>query len=221
MRYTSAWPIGRLLRRPERPAAVGKVQALESSGEPASSAVASRAIDVLLQIGLEFVVTGHLVMLAAFLVEPHPGVAALREYVLEAHLEHRAHAREGIDHQGDQRPVAQAHRGACGDRIKQVAGFFSCQRGRLALLERMLRPAHGAGRVGGDDLAHHKPVEEHADRGQLEFDRRSRQAALQLLDIGGDMEWLRCSGDGRCRWCPSKRRSRGRRWRRPCGCEGS
>ena len=111
------------------------------------------------------------------------------KYVLEAHLEHRAHAREGIDHQGDQRPVAQAHRRARGDRIKQVAGFFSCQRGRLALLERMLRPAHGAGRVGGDDLAHHKPVEEHADRGQLEFNRRSRQAALQLLDIGGDMEW--------------------------------
>ena len=54
------------------------------------------SFDVLLQIGLEFVVTGHLVMLAAFLVEPHPGVAALREYVLEAHFEHRAHAREGI-----------------------------------------------------------------------------------------------------------------------------
>ena len=103
---------------------------------------------------------------------------------------HAASSREGIDHQGDQRPVAQAHRGARGDRIKQIAGFFSCQRGRLALLERMLRPAHGAGRVGGDNLAHHKPVEEHADRGQLEFDRRSRQAALQLLDIGGDMEWL-------------------------------
>jgi hypothetical protein len=36
----------------------------------------------------------------------------------------------------------------------------------------MLGPAHGMSRIGGQDLAHNQPVEQHADRCQVLFDGR-------------------------------------------------
>lgn len=54
----------------------------------------------------------------------------------------------------------------------------------------MLRPAHGARGVHRDDLAHHKPVEQHPDTGELELDGRSRHPALQLLNVSRDVDGL-------------------------------
>ena len=68
----------------------------------------ARALDVGGEIGLKVVVARHGVRLAAFLAQPHPKAAVLREHVLDLHAERRADAREAVDHQPDQRPVAQA-----------------------------------------------------------------------------------------------------------------
>ena len=43
------------------------------------------------------------------------------------------------------------------------------------------RPARRAGGVGGQDQGDDKPVEEHPDSGEMEFDRRHRHPALQFF----------------------------------------
>jgi hypothetical protein len=55
---------------------------------------------------------GHGVLLAALLVQAHPKPPVLRVHVLNPHADGRADAGEGIDHQADQRAVAQANDGA-------------------------------------------------------------------------------------------------------------
>jgi hypothetical protein len=45
-------------------------------------------------------------------------------------------------------------------------------------------------RVGGDDLARHQPVEQHADRGEVLLDRRLLEILPKTLDIGGDVQRL-------------------------------
>ena len=44
--------------------------------------------------------------------------------------------------------------------------------------------------VGGHDLTQDKPIEEHADGGELYFDRRRRDPLLQFFDIGRDVDRL-------------------------------
>ena len=67
----------------------------------------ARALDVGGKVGLKVVVTRHGVRLAAFLAQPHPLAAVLREHVFDRHAKRRADARERIDHEGDERPIAQ------------------------------------------------------------------------------------------------------------------
>ncbi len=54
----------------------------------------------------------------------------------------------------------------------------------------MLRPTNHARGVGGHDLTKDKPIEEHADGGELHFDRRRRDPLLQFFDIGRDVDRL-------------------------------
>ncbi len=54
----------------------------------------------------------------------------------------------------------------------------------------MFRPTNHARGVGGHDLADDKPIEKHADGGELEFDGRRCDPLLQLFDIGRDMHGL-------------------------------
>ena len=68
-------------------------------------------LDVVLQVGLEMMVTGHRVFLAAFFVQTDPEAAMLPEHVGHGHTERRADAREGKNQQANQCPVAQAHDG--------------------------------------------------------------------------------------------------------------
>ena len=49
----------------------------------------------------------HLVLLAAFLVEPHPPALAVGIIVLDLHADDGADAGEGVGHDADQRAVAQ------------------------------------------------------------------------------------------------------------------
>src|SRR5258707_1249543 len=55
------------------------------------------------------VVRRHLVAFAALLLQPHPPALAVGKIVFDAHGNGGADAREGIDHDADQRAVAQAH----------------------------------------------------------------------------------------------------------------
>ena len=45
-------------------------------------------------------------------------------------------------------------------------------------------------RIGGDDLAGDQPIEQHADRGEVLFDRRLLEAFPEATDIGRDMHGL-------------------------------
>ena len=83
------------------------------------------AVDVGVQITLKIVVAGHDVMLATLLLQAHPETAVLHEHVFDLHGERRANAREGIDHQANQR-----------------ARLLRIEHWRLADLHHMPRPAH-------------------------------------------------------------------------------
>jgi hypothetical protein len=46
------------------------------------------------------------------------------------------------------------------------------QHRRCPFADRMARPANGVRRIRGHDLAHHQPVEQHPDTGQMLLDGR-------------------------------------------------
>ena len=102
------------------------------AGEPA-------AVDVVVQVGLEVVVAGHLVPLAALLVQPHPQPPVLDVDVLDLHRERRADPRERIDHEADQRAVAKADRRRHVDRVEQRARLRGIEHRRLAALHDVRR----------------------------------------------------------------------------------
>ena len=90
---------------------------------------------VVLEVGLELVVAGHLVVLAALLAEPDPSPVPLNEHVPSVHLHDSPDAGEGVDHEGDQGAVAQPRERIGHDRREQVAGFCGREDGRLAFRE--------------------------------------------------------------------------------------
>ena len=95
-------------------------------------------------------------------MQPHPGAPALHVDVLDPHADCRAHARERVDHQSDQRAIAQAHGSSDVDRIEHRPRLLGGQDGGFSLAYGVPRSAHGARRVEGHDLADHEPVEEDA-----------------------------------------------------------
>ena len=120
-------------------------------------------------------VAGHFVALAAFFAQADPEPPALAVNVLDLHAERGADAGETVDHQADQRAIAQAHRRGGIDAVEQLAGFGRLQHRRLALAHDMLGPAHRGGWIDRHDLADHQPVKEMADGGEplLHGGRRS------------------------------------------------
>jgi hypothetical protein len=68
-----------------------------------------RTFYICLQVLFKAVVARHLVTLAAFFMEAHPGAAALNIHLFHTHFDNSPDPREGIDHKADQGPVAQAH----------------------------------------------------------------------------------------------------------------
>jgi hypothetical protein len=83
-----------------------------------------------------------------------------------------ADPREGIGHGRDQRAIAQAYQRGRFNGIEQSAGFVTGEVGRLAFSYDMPGATHRVGRIHIDDVAGHEPVEQHAQRGQILFDRR-------------------------------------------------
>jgi hypothetical protein len=64
--------------------------------------------DLFVQVVFQIVVTRNLVLLAAFLVQPHPAARPLDEVVTHLHLQHGAHPCEGVDHHADEGAIAQS-----------------------------------------------------------------------------------------------------------------
>lgn len=146
------------------------------------------ALQVVTEISFEFVVAGHLMPLAALLVQPQPEPALLHEHVLDPQAERRADAGEGINHEANQRPVAEARYGRDFDRVQELARLVRRQHRRLALLDRVTRTADGRGWIEREHAAGGEPVQHLADGGQALLHGWGRVALLQLLDIGRDDE---------------------------------
>jgi len=126
-------------------------------------------------------------------MQPHPDAPILCEDILDLHADDRADAGEGINHETNQRLVAQIDVRFAIDAIEQRPHFRCIEHGRLALAHDMLRPAHGSSRIYLHHLTRHQPVEEMADGSQAQLDRRHRHSALQLLDPGRHMQRLHLS----------------------------
>jgi hypothetical protein len=99
-----------------------------------------------------------------------------------------ADAREGVDHHADERAIAQAGERACVDTGEQRPRFFSFKDGGSPHADDVLGPAHGVRRIHGDDVADDEPIKEHAQRGEMLFDRGLRRR--HALDVRGDMHRL-------------------------------
>ena len=128
-----------------------------------------------IQVILGVVVGGHLVPLAAFLVQAEPCPPPFGVIILDLHAEGGADAGEAEDHDGDQGAVAQADQAGRAfvllaffrlradlerDAVEQLAGLVGFEHGRLALLDDVLGGPHGGGGVGVDHLADDQPVEQ-------------------------------------------------------------
>jgi len=127
----------------------------------------------------------------------------LHEVVADFHLQDGADARERVDHDTDERAVAQAgevgrlmylavRAGGFddGDAVEQSTSFVDGEHRRLTFLHYILRAAHGMGRVDFENVARYQPVEQHPHGGQVLFHRGWRDFALQVLDERGDMKGL-------------------------------
>jgi hypothetical protein len=85
-----------------------------------------------------------------------------------------ADAGEGVGHDADQGAVAQADEGRGVDALDQHAGLVDREHGGLAALDDVLGAAHRGGGIGGEDSAGDKPIEKHADGGEVLLDGRLR-----------------------------------------------
>ena len=83
--------------------------------------------------------------------------------VLHIHAHHGRDAREGIDHHGEQRAVAEAGEIGAVDRGEQQPGFLRLQHRRLARPDDVRGPADRGRRIGGHDLADDQVVEQVPD----------------------------------------------------------
>jgi hypothetical protein len=127
--------------------------------------------DVFVEIFLEIVMAGHLVLLAAFLMQRHPAATSLDEIIPHLHLQRGAHAGKGVGHDRDERAITQADELARIYGVKQRSRFVAREHRGLAALHHVFRAAHGMGGIDFDDVAGDQPVEQHAQRGQVLLDR--------------------------------------------------
>ena len=149
-----------------------------------------RCGDVLLQIAIKIMVRRHLVLLTALLVKPHPAAPSLHKGVFHLHRNRRTNPGEGVDHKANQRSISQAGKGTDIDRIDQSPRFVGLKDRSLATSLRVLRPAHGVGRVRGYDLADDHPIEEHSQSGQPQLYRGLGMELELRLDERRDVDRL-------------------------------
>jgi hypothetical protein len=140
----------------------------------------------------------HLVAFAALLVEPKPPALAILVVIRDAHMDGGTDTREGVAHQGDERPVSQADNGIGFNRIKKCAGLVRFKNGSLALVDDVLGATNRRCRIHWHYLARDQPIEEHSNRGEVLLD--GGRCAQMILNVGGDVN--RTNGFKR-KQCPS------------------
>jgi hypothetical protein len=119
-----------LARAPlNHPAAIVLRHAVRPAGETSRGAK-QRAVlvvfdaccrDIRIEVTFEFGNARRFVFLAAFFVQAYPSVLSLSEVILDIHLQYRADAGEGVNHDADERAVAQARECTCVDAGEQGA----------------------------------------------------------------------------------------------------
>jgi hypothetical protein len=90
------------------------------------------AVDIGMKERFGVVVAGHVMQLAAFFMQPHPEAAVLHEDILHGHADDGPDAREAVEHEGDQRLVAEIDVRGVSDAIKQGAHFGRIEDRRFA-----------------------------------------------------------------------------------------
>src|ERR1039458_9260072 len=98
--------------------------------------------DVGREVFLQVVVRRHLVALAALLMQAHPPAPALRIIIFHVHADRGAHARERVDHEGDQRAIPEADNRGRVHAVQELPRLVGRQDRRLALLGAEPRPTH-------------------------------------------------------------------------------
>lgn len=131
------------------------------------------------------VMAGHLVLLAAFLVQAEPPGRTLRLQIFHLHRERRRDARERIGKSGDQRAVAQIAHGLGRNAVHKLAPLVGVEHRRLSGFDDMIRTPHGGGRIKRHHLAGDEPVEQqHPHGGKLLLHARHRVVLAQVFDPG-------------------------------------
>ena len=78
-------------------------------------------------------------------MQAHPESTILHEDAFDFHRKPRADARERMDHEADQRAIAQT--GIRANVVEQAPSFIRRQNRRLAFFYHVTRAAHGRGRI--------------------------------------------------------------------------
>jgi len=103
-------PVSASARRAEE----GRLLCLEDLGR----------LQISVKIGLQVVMAGHFVALAAFFVQAHPPAFAGGKVILNPHRDDSAYARETVGHYADERPIAQTHQSRDIDAVDHVRGRY-------------------------------------------------------------------------------------------------
>ncbi len=119
-----------------------------------------------------------------------PNPPPLHKEVLHLHSDRSSDAGEGIDHQGKSTRDRAGREGKWCRSRRSRYGLVHIQDRGFALLLGVLRPAHGVGRVHGENLAHYHPIEQHPQRGQPLLDRGLGMLPELVFDEGGHVNRL-------------------------------
>ena len=139
---------------------------------------------------LKAVVARHGVGLPALLAQSHPQPVVLHKHVLDLHGECSPDAGEAVDHERDQRPVAQPGMARDIDAVEQRPCLHRFQHRCFPLFDDVRGSANRGCWIEWHDLPHHQPIEQMADGSETQLRRGRRALARLQLDPGGDMERL-------------------------------
>jgi hypothetical protein len=84
----------------------------------------TRRGEVGIDLGLGIVMGGQLVKLPHLLVEPEPPTLAVLVVVRDPHVDDGADPGKGVNHDADERPVAQTDHGVGLDRVEKCSGLL-------------------------------------------------------------------------------------------------
>lgn len=87
----------------------------------------SGTVDVCGQCLVEIVMAGHSVILAALLMQPYPEPSVLGKHVLDLHSQRGPNAGEAINHERNERTIAQSRRRRGVYAVEKPAGFCRLQ----------------------------------------------------------------------------------------------